>query len=223
MLKNEDPDIKAIANGIIKNCFVARDFRLKPSLVALFTTMLKNEDTIGTAEEIIKKCLESNDLKLKASTIALLTDMLDRENTDEYEVAQTLLEGNVELVDKIQGVLSEMLDNKDTKDNAIKILKNAFEGATQSEEDFYEKEIPHKKGFLVKNLDDLEVIEKDSSTELLLKNMLYKNETKYLAIEVINYLDSKNLYSDELREYFSEKNKNDNIEALDQEEVLDKD
>ena len=225
MFKSTNINMKNAAKGIVssKDCEVwlrSDDFRLKSSLVSLFTTMLKNEEIIGTVEKIVKECLESNDIKLKANTIALLAEMLKDENTGEYEVAKTLLNKNDKLIDKIQDGLSKMLDNEDTKGNAIKILKNAFEGATQNEEDMRGKEIPHKKGFLVKNLDDLEVIEKDSSIELLLKKMFDKNETKGLAIKVINYLESKNLYSDELREYFSEKNKNDNVEVLDQEEVF---
>jgi len=221
----------AAKNFLIKDirplytCLGSTDEKLKNDTKELLTNMLKNEDPDikAVAERIVKECLESNDLKLKANTIALLAEMLKDENTDEYEVAKTLLNKNDKLIDKIQDGLSKMLDNEDTKGNAIKILKNAFEGATKDEEDFLENKILHKKGFLVKNLDDLEVIEKDSSIELLLKKMFDKNETKDLAIKVINYLESKNLYSDELREYFSEKNKNDNIEALDQEEVLDKD
>ena len=225
MFKSTNINMKNAAKGIVSSkdfevWLRSDDFRLKSSLVSLFTTMLKNEEIIGTVEKIVKECLESNDIKLKANTIALLAEMLKDENTGEYEVAKTLLNKNDKLIDKIQDGLSKMLDNEDTKGNAIKILKNAFEGATQNEEDMRGKEIPHKKGFLVKNLDDLEVIEKDSSIELLLKKMFDKNETKGLAIKVINYLESKNLYSDELREYFSEKNKNDNVEVLDQEEVF---
>lgn len=206
-------------------CLGSTDEKLKNDTKELLTNMLKNEDPDikAVADKIVRDCLASGNRTLKANTIALLADMLKDENTDEYEVAKTLLNKNDKLIDKIQDGLSKMLDNEDTKGNAIKILKNAFEGATKNEEDFFENKIPHKKGFLIKNLDNLKEIKKDSSTELLLKKMFDKPETKDLAIKVINYLKSKNLYSDELREYFSEKNKNGDVGVLDQEEVLNKD
>ena len=206
-------------------CLGSTDDKLKNGTKKLLTNMLKNEDPDikAVADKIVRDCLASGNRTLKANTIALLAEMLKDENTGEYEVAKTLLNKNDKLIDKIQDGLSKMLDNEDTKGNAIKILKNAFEGATKDEEDFFENKILHKKGFLVKNLDDLEVIEKDSSIELLLKKMFDKSETKDLSIKVLKYLDSKNLYSDELRKYFSEKNKNGDVEVLDQEEVLDKD